>query len=78
MEHAVQQVVPERVQGPVNVRPLAAGMAIFARSSGAAVQAVCLVRVPVALTRDRLDCPGEHPARRRVTDRFKIRHPTSP
>ena len=77
MEDAVQKVVPEGVQRPMDVRSLPASMAIFAGQIRTAVQAIILVRVSV-VTRARLDGPRQYRARRCITDRLEIRHDLSP
>ena len=77
MEHAVQQVMPERMQCPVNVRSLPAGVAVIARKFRATIQAVIFAGVPIG-ARFRFDSTCKHCTRRRVPDRFEIRHPISP
>ena len=72
MEHAVQEVVPEGVQRPMDVRSLPANMAIFAGQLRTAVQAIILVCVALlARTRARLDGASQNGARHRITDRFE-------
>ena len=71
----MQQVVPERVQRPVNVRPLPAGMAKVAGQLGAAVEAVRLMRVAVAPHPRQARPPG--PTRRPSPRHRSLRDPAS-
>jgi hypothetical protein len=58
---------------------LSASVTELAGEIGAAVEAVLLVRVAVGRgPGPGLDGPGDHGARRSITDRFEIRHPLPP
>ena len=76
IEHAVEQVLEEAAQRAVDVRFLAAGMAILAGQLGPAIEAVrsraCGRRRP---RRFRLDRARQHRAGRCVAQCFEIRHP---
>ncbi|MEU4418775.1 hypothetical protein AB0F74_36845, partial [Nocardia salmonicida] len=60
----------------MNVRSLPAGVAVIARKFRATIQAVIFAGVPIG-ARFRFDSACKHCTRRRVPDRFEIRHPIS-